>query len=400
MGGVLLRPFGWPEAVWAVAGGGVLLLAGLVTPGDAARAVAEGADVYMFLVGMMLLSELARREGLFDALAARCVAHARGSGRRLFLWVYGVGVLVTAFMSNDATAVVLTPAVLAVSRSARAKPFPYLMACAMVANAASFVLPISNPANLVVFGDALQPLVPWLGRFALPSVCCIAATWAVLAFVFRRDLAAPIAVNIEVPRLSTSAKWSAAALAVTAICLLAASALGWPLGAPTLGVAVLACAAVLIEKREAPWALLKHVSWSVLPLVGGLFVVVEGLQRAGIVDVLAAWLRHAEGLSPAWAAVGAAVAVALVCNLVNNLPAGLLVRTLVTGAALHPLVRDALAIGVDVGPNLSITGSLATILWLTTMRREGVAVSGWAFLKVGAVAMPVALGAALLPLLI
>ena len=171
-------------------------------------------------------------------------------------------------------------------------------------------------------------------------------------------------------------------------------------GVLLLGVAVLASAAVLIEKRETPWALLGHVSWSVLPLVGGLFVVVEGMQRVGAVDVLAAWLRHAEGLSPAWAAVGAAVAVALVCNLVNNLPAGLLVRALVTGAALHPLVRDALAIGVDVGPNLSITGSLATILWLTTMRREGVVVSGWAFLKVGAVAMPVALAAALLPLLI
>ena len=143
---------------WALIGAGVLVLSGLLPWRDAAVAVGKGLDVYLFLAGMMLLSELARREGLFEFLAAHAVHLANGSPRRLFLLTYAIGTVVTVFMSNDATAVVLTPAVYAAARQARAPPLPYLFACAFIANAASFVLPISNPANLVIFGRQLPPL--------------------------------------------------------------------------------------------------------------------------------------------------------------------------------------------------------------------------------------------------
>ena len=178
--GVILRPFHWPEAIWAVAGAALLVLAGLLPASAAWSGVARGADVYMFLTGMMLLSEAARREGLFDFLAAEAAKHARGSAKRLFLLVYLVGVLVTVFLSNDATAVVLTPAVFAATQAAKVeKPLPYLYICAFVANAASFVLPISNPANLVVYGRAgLPPLLDWLRAFALPSLAAIGVTYA------------------------------------------------------------------------------------------------------------------------------------------------------------------------------------------------------------------------------
>ena len=115
---------------------------------------------------------------------------AHGSCTRLFTLVYGVGTLVTIFMSNDATAVVLTPAILAVMRKAKVAPLPYLFACAMIANAASFVLPISNPANLVVFHASIPPLGRWLSSFGLPSILSIATTYLVLRFVFRKNLQA------------------------------------------------------------------------------------------------------------------------------------------------------------------------------------------------------------------
>ena len=154
-GGVILRPWRVPEYVWAV-GAAVLLTAfGLVPLPTALGAVAEGGDVYLFLIGMMVLAELARQEGLFDWLAMYAVQHARGSGQRLFDLVFLVGVLVTVFLSNDATAVVLTPAVYAACRAAKAEPLPYLFICAFIANAASFVLPISNPANLVLIGSQM-----------------------------------------------------------------------------------------------------------------------------------------------------------------------------------------------------------------------------------------------------
>ncbi|MGD0864468.1 MAG: SLC13 family permease, partial [Rhizomicrobium sp.] len=122
--GVIVRPFHWPEAIWAVGGAIVLVLARLIPPGDALRAVGKGVDVYLFLAGMMLLSEVARREGLFDWVATYAVNAGRGSPRRLFVLVYAVGTVVTIFLSNDATAVVLTPAVFAATRKAKVEPLP------------------------------------------------------------------------------------------------------------------------------------------------------------------------------------------------------------------------------------------------------------------------------------
>ena len=111
--GVIARPLGLPEAVWAVSGAALLVLLGLIAPGAAFIGIRKGFDVYLFLTGMMLLAEIARKEGLFDWLAAFATRRARGSATRLFLLVYCVGILITAFLSNDATAVVLTPAVAA-----------------------------------------------------------------------------------------------------------------------------------------------------------------------------------------------------------------------------------------------------------------------------------------------
>ena len=89
---VVVRPFRWPEAVWACAGAALLIALGLLSPGEGLKAVGEGLDVYLFLFGMMLLSEIARREGLFDAVAALAVNQAGGSTARLFLLVFAVGV--------------------------------------------------------------------------------------------------------------------------------------------------------------------------------------------------------------------------------------------------------------------------------------------------------------------
>ena len=186
--GVIFRPFAWPDFVWAVLGAGLLVALGLLSVADAWTGVAKGTDVYLFLIGMMLLSELARQEGLFDWLAARAARLARGSASRLFGLIYAVGTVVTVFLSNDATAVVLTPAVAAVAKAARTEePLPFLLVCALIANAASFVLPISNPANLVLYGDHMPPLLAWLPRYALPSVASIVATYVVLRWSQRAE---------------------------------------------------------------------------------------------------------------------------------------------------------------------------------------------------------------------
>ena len=184
-------------------------------------------------------------------------------------------------------------------------------------------------------------------------------------------------------------------LVLTASVLLIVSALDIKLGAPTFVMGGLTTAIVLARGRASPMPLLRGVSWSVLPLVAGLFVLVEALDRSGLTRALAGLLRSVVTVSASGAAATAAAAIALVSNLVNNLPAGLVASATLAQAQAPRKVVDALLIGVDLGPNLSITGSLATILWLTAIRREGEEVGFLAFLKVGALVMPPALALAI-----
>lgn len=391
---VIIRPFRWPEAVWAVSGAVVLVALGLLPFADAVSAVGKGTDVYLFLLGMLLLSEVGRREGLFDWLAVLAVNHAEGSPRRLFLLVYVVGTVVTIFLSNDATAVVLTPAVFAVAKKANARALPLLLACALIANAASFVLPISNPANLVLYGNHMPVLGDWLRRFGLPSALAIGVTYGVLRWTQRRQLGGRCNADIAPEPLSISGYLALGGIGVTAITLLLVSALDRPLGLPTAILGVLTAAVLQIRRRAAPWRLLKAVSWGVLPLVAGLFVLVETLDHTGVIRQLGNLLRTgAVAAEPTTAAV-AGVSVAFASNLINNLPAGLVASSALALAQSPQRVVDAMLIGVDIGPNLSITGSLATILWLTAIRREGADVSFWTFFKVGMLVMPPALALA------
>jgi len=390
--GVIFRPFSWPEFIWAVAGAALLVLLGLLSIPDALTGVEKGTDVYLFLTGMMLLAELARQEGLFDWLAAKAAGLAKGSATRLFTLVFCVGTVVTAFLSNDATAVVLTPAVAAMVKAADAKePLPYLFICAFIANAASFVLPISNPANLVIYGSHMPPLLQWLPRYALPSALSILATYVVLRWTQRERLRQAISADIDVPELSAGGKMAALGIAGTAIVLLASSAFDIQLGLPTFLAGVATAVLVLLRSKCGPMSILKNISWSVLPLVAGLFVLVEALEKTGVTNDLAGLLHDLVQRSATLAAWVTGVVLAVGCNLVNNLPAGLVAGRVVEIAQVPDHVRAAVLIGVDLGPNLSVTGSLATILWLTALRREGQSVSAWTFLKLGALVMPPAL---------
>jgi arsenical pump membrane protein len=391
-GGVIIRPWRLPEAVWAVLGAAALIVFGLLSWSDALAGVRKGLDVYLFLSGMMLLAELARAQGLFDWLAAIAVALARGSPQRLFALVYAVGTVVTVLLSNDATAVVLTPAVYAATRAAGAPALPYLFICVFIANAASFALPISNPANLVVFGAQMPPLPVWLCRFGPASLVSIGVTYLMLRFSQQRALAtARIARDIERPPLGRGGQMAAGGVVAVGVCLLLCSAFDVNLGWPTFICGGATAAAIVALNRQSPWPILRNVSWKVLPLVAGLFVLVEGLERTGVIRILNDLLRDAVAISAGGAAWAVGIGVAIVCNLVNNLPAGLVAGSVIAADHVPAQVSGAVLIGVDLGPKLSVAGSLATILWLVTLRRERQDVTMLPFLRLGLLVMPPAL---------
>jgi arsenical pump membrane protein len=392
---MLIRPRNIAEVYWI--GGGVILLLSLrlVSLQLAVRAMAKALDVCFFLIGMMLLSELAREHGVFDWLSSVAVRRANGSCSRLFALVYAVGTLVTIFMSNDATAVVLTPAILTAVRKAKVEPLPYLFVCALIANAASFLLPISNPANLVVFHNQMPPLAAWLLSFGIPCLLSIVTTFFVMRWLFRKELQAAIEGDVEAIPLRNDGKLVLGALAIMVVVLLIASSLGKDLGLPTCLVALAITAVVSIRTKCNPMRLAREISWETLALVAGLFVMVDAIESIGAMKPAMQWLTWAQNLGPVAGTFITGLAVGIANNLVNNLPLGLIAGNTLQAAHALGFIASATLIGVDLGPNLSITGSLATILWLIALRKEGLDVSFWDFLKVGAIAMPVALLASL-----
>ena len=385
---VIIRPFKINEAIWACIGAMMLLVLGFISPHESVSAINKGVDVYFFLTGMMLLAETAREEKLFEWFAANAAKYAKGSSSKLFVLIYLVAILTTAFLSNDATAVVLTPAVATAARSAKIKkPLPFLLICAFVANAASFLLPISNPANLIIYQNQLPSLLQWIPLFLLPSIVSITVTYFALRFTQRKYLHQPLEKEVLVTPLTKGGFTSLVGIVSTGAVLLTCSAFKIQLGLPTAITGIITSSIVLVIVKKKPGKILRGVSWQILFLVAGLFVIVEAINKTGLVAILTNSLVHHVQDSPSMTALSAGLAAAFGGNLINNLPAGLITGSVLQASHLPELLHRAVLIGIDLGPNLSVPGSLATILWIAVLRREGISISGWQFLKLGSFIM-------------
>jgi arsenical pump membrane protein len=395
--GILVRPWRSNEAWWSAGGAFALVAIGAVSPANALHAIAGGTDVLLFLAGMTALAAFARGEGVFERAAALAVTAARGSRMRLFAIVYGVGVVTTALLSNDAAIVVLTPAVIVAVGRAGLPPAAYVMACALVANAASTLLPIANPANLLFYPGHVPRLDAWFVSFALASVAAIVLTYLVLAVIYRGELRGRIAAQ-EAPsvRLPSPRRTALIALAFSAIALIVVASIGGPIGvtAALLGSASIGVAAT--RNRAAARHIVRGVGWTVIVMTGGLFVILGAFDAAGAAELPRALFAWAHALPPLLAAPVVAIAAAFASNVVTNLPVGLeFGRHL---AAIDPPAAQhaAALVGVDIGPNLTINGSLATFLWLAILRQNNIPMSAGRFALVGALATPPALIAAAL----
>ena len=392
---IVIRPRGLPEAIWAVGGALVLVATRAVSLPVAGGALAAGLEVYAFLAGMLVLAEFARAKGVFDWLAMVAIDRAKRSGRRLFDLVFVAGVIVTALLSNDATAVALTASVAVAMRHARVDPLPYAYICAFVANAASFTLPISNPANFLVFNGAMPDLPGWAARLALPSLVAIGLTYLVLRWAVRGSLPATIARTVR-PPLPKDFRFACLLLALATIVLVVVSLAGGSLGYAAIVLAAIVLAAAFTRDRTVVREVAPKVAWGIIPLVGGLFVVVGAIDAAGGLELARHGMALASGLpGPAGNLAVGAVA-GLASNAVSNVPVALALGTAMAHA--HHSLLFASVIGVNLGPNLAVSGSLATILWLTVLRRYGIRVGPLQFLRLGLLVMPPALAGALLVL--
>ena len=391
---VLARPREINEAWWAVLGGGLTLVLGIVSFGQAWGILRETEDAILLLVGMMALSAVAEKAGFFEWAASLTARAGRGRTFLLYGFVFLVGTLVTTTLSLDATAIVLTPIVYGMVVRLRLSPLPFMFACVYTANTASLFLPVSNLTNLLAYGK----FDLGFARFGLvmlaPGVLAVVTNFLIFAWLFRNDLRGSYKDRGDDFSPENRGVFGAAAVGIAGVLVafFVAPIFGVPIGL----VALAAGAIVVVVSRLKGWVSLREVagsiSWGILFLVVGLFLVVQGVENVGLAGLAErAFAADAPGDS-FFQLLGITAGSALGSNIINNVP-----MTVLSLGAVEPLVAQgtlsvaavyAIVVGTSIGPNLTTVGSLATLIWLSISREKGLEVTAKDYLKVGAIATP------------
>ncbi|MER5428201.1 SLC13 family permease [Streptomyces sp. NPDC002588] len=388
----VLRPAGRSEAFVAVPAAAAAIALGAISPQHALTEAERLGPVVGFLAAVLVLAHLCDVEGLFTACGAWMARRAAGRPRRLLTAVFVLASVVTAVLSLDATVVLLTPVVFATAARMEVRSKPHVYACAHLSNTASLLLPVSNLTNLLAFTASGLSFTRFAALMALPWLVAVGVEYA----VFRRFFAADLPAARPAPGAGPAPELPLFAL-VTVGCTLAgfvgASALGIePAWAAFAGALVMAGRA-LARRRVTPVAVVRSAAPGFLAFVLALGIVV----RAVVDNGLAGALRHAlPGGSGLLALLGVAASAAVLANLINNLPAVLVLVPLAAPAGAGPVL--AVLLGVNIGPNLTYAGSLATLLWRRVVRERAERVGLGEFTRLGLLTVPATLVGAVVAL--
>lgn len=395
---IMLRPKRVTEWMAAALGGFLMLVAGKVSLPEAAHTLLANWNVFGFFLGLMSISALADAAGFFEWAAFTTARQSGGSARRLFINVFLLGTVITTFLSNDATALILTPIVFTLVSRLGLSPLPYLYACIFIADTASLTLPVSNPVNILMV-DAMRLALPdYLSHLLLSSVLAIAINLVLFLLIFRRAVSVPLAAErLPQPRQAIRHpryfRFVVVSLSLVAVAYLIVSTLRGPLSLVALGGAFWLLAGGLATRQVSVRWLAKEISWGIFVFIAGMLLVVRGVENAGITALLGRALLQAAGDSPARAVFLNAFGAAIGSNLINNVPAMLvLISTLNSVPGLSPLMQRAIIystiLGTDLGPNVTIVGSLAKVLWVVILRRRGLEISPLQYFRTGVAVTP------------
>jgi arsenical pump membrane protein len=389
LGTAMARPRRIPDWAVAAAAAGLLVVLGVESADDARSALSDLGPTVGFLAALLVLADGCRRAGLFDALGASMALGARGEPLRLLALVFAAAAGTTAVLSLDATIVLLTPVVFATAARLRVSPRPHVYACSHLANSASLLLPVSNLTNLLAFQSSDLSFLRFAGLMTLPWLAALAVEWSVLSGVFKREL--------DAPRHATARAIEPVAFPWFAVAVLGATLIGFVLGslAGVELVWVAAAGAVVLALHTRPPAreLVRTIEPGFLVFVLALGIVVQAAGEHGLDDAAQALVPDGTGL-PQLLAIAAVAALA--ANLVNNLPATLIL--LPATAAVGPGAVLAMLVGVNIGPNLTFSGSLATLLWRRVMHAHDEPADLGEFTRLGALTVPCVLVASTIAL--
>jgi arsenical pump membrane protein len=380
------RPWGLPEAVFAVPAALVVIATGAISIADVVAEVALLGPVVGFLAAVLVLAQLCDVEGLFRACGAWMARAAAWRPGRLLVQVFVTASVITAVLSLDATVVLLTPVVFATAARLGARAKPHVYACTHLSNTASLLLPVSNLTNLLAFAASGLSFTRFAGLMALPWIVAVVVEYAVFRWFFAADLAVVAGVGAGDAERPEWPLFTVVVVVATLVGFVLASAVGIaPVWAAVVGAVVLA-ARTLARRRTTPAAIARAAAIPFLGFVLALGIVVRAVVDNGLAAGLGQLVPDGTGLA---ALLGMAALAAVLANLVNNLPAVLVLLPLAAPAG--PGAVLAVLLGVNIGPNLTYAGSLATLLWRRIVRAHDTDVDLGEFTRLGLLTVPAGL---------
>ncbi|KUN30906.1 transporter [Streptomyces corchorusii] len=389
----VVRPFGWPEAVMAVPAAGIAVATGAISLDHARAEVERLGPVVGFLAAVLVLAHFCDVEGLFQACGAWTARWAGGRPVRLLTAVFALASVITAVLSLDATIVLLTPVVFATAARTGVRPKPHVYACTHLSNTASLLLPVSNLTNLLAFAASGLSFTRFAALMALPWLAAIGVEYLVFRRFFARDLAAAAPAGRDTGETPELPLFALVTVGCTLAGFVVASAFGVePAWVAAAGALVLAGRA-LVRRKAGPAAVVRAAAPAFLAFVLALGIVVRAVVDNGLADVLGRVMPGGTGLP---ALLGIAALAALLANLINNLPAVLVLLPL--AAPVGPGAVLAVLLGVNIGPNLTYAGSLATLLWRRIVHQHEHDVDLREFTRLGLLAVPSSLAIAVVAL--
>ena len=378
----VIRPRGLPEATVAVPAAILVVLVGPLTAADALAELRSIGPTIGFLAAVLILGHLCESEHVFTWIAAVCASISRGRPRRLLVTTFALASVTTAVLSLDATVVLLTPVLLTTSSRLRVAARPHVYACTHLANSASLLLPVSNLTNLLAFTATGLSFAAFTSLMAGPWLVCILVEFLVFRWYFAADLVGHGTVDPQ--PLPPAPVFALTVLTGTLVGFLVVE----PVWAAVAGALLLGIHAFL-RRLVTPTGVVRAAGLPFLAFVVALGLVVTAVQRAGLQDILAAIIPAGHALPQLLAIAGVA---AVLANLVNNLPAVLLLLPVAAGGG--PGAVLAVLIGVNVGPNLTYLGSLATLLWRRVLIHRDAEPTLADFTKLGLATVPACLATA------
>jgi arsenical pump membrane protein len=390
----VIRPRGWPEAVAAVPAAALMIATGAIPGRDALAEAQRLGPVIGFLAAVLVIAQLCDDEGLFRACGTWMARSSGGQPRRLLVQVFAVAAVTTAVLSLDATVVLLTPVVFVTAARLRIRSRPQVYACTHLANSASLLLPVSNLTNLLAFSASGLSFGRFAALMALPWLTAIGVEYVALSRFFQADLNAGVQPETESTTDETGLpKFTIAVVALTLAGFAIASAAAVNPAWAALAGAVVLAGRGLAQRRTSLASLGRATDVPFLIFVLGLGIVVRAVVDNGLSGALRPLLPSGTSL-PALLAVAALAAAA--ASVINNLPAVLVLLPLAAPSGAGAIM--AVLLGVNIGPNLTYTGSLATLLWRRILRQHGSAPSLREFTLLGLLTVPAGLALAVLAL--